>query len=82
MEDENLKGLEKYAYWWKVNKVLMGPSLYASSAVILAYSGMTLLFAFDPESTRPYLLFYQVGLPIFVISLWLAFSGLLLRDAK
>jgi hypothetical protein len=80
MKKQMLGDLDKYAYWIKVNNVLMGPSLIISSFIIISYCIATILFIVKPEVMSPYLTYYYIAFPFFIMSVWLAFTGFLLKE--
>ena len=60
MKKENLKDLEKYAYWIKVNDILAGPSFIVSSVIIIIYVIATILFLAGSVSIQHYLIYYYI----------------------
>jgi len=82
MKEKNLEYLEKYSIWIKINGALMGPSLIISLVYILFYMPVTVLLLLKPELIRPYLIYYYIGFPFFIIAVWLVFTGGLLRNMR
>ncbi len=82
MKKENLEYLEKYSIWIKINSALMGPSLIISLVYILFYILVIVLLLLKPELIQPYIIYYYVGFPFFIIAIWLVFTSGLLRSTK
>jgi len=74
--------MERYSVWIRINNSLMGPSLVISLAYILFFLGLTSLFWIKPELAKNYLTYYYIGFPFFIISIWIAFTGGLLKGIK
>ena len=78
-----LSKLEKYSPWIKINRKLAGPVLIVSVVYILVYLSIV-LYLWDDVLELGSLLqgLYFVGFGIFLVAVYLAFIGFLLRRIK
>jgi len=72
--------LHRYSFWVMVNKALMGPSLIISAFIIICYCFVTILTFVKPEWVMPYIIHYYIAFPVFIVAVWLGFTGVLLKD--
>jgi hypothetical protein len=75
------KDLENYSFWIKANDFLMGPSLILASSVIICFVAATIVTLAKPGLIAEYMRYYYALFPLFIISLWLAFTGVLLKES-
>lgn len=81
--DKILAKLEKYAFWIKINRRLAGPFLLISIIYILVYLTITFyLWSIGFQMTNIQQTLYFVGFGVFVITVYIAFTGILLRSIK
>jgi hypothetical protein len=75
--------LEKYPPGVKINRKLGGPVFIISFIYILAYLVITFyLWSIEFQMTNIQQTLYFVGFGLFVITIYLAFTGVLLRSIK
>jgi len=78
-----LAKLEKYSPWIRINRRLAGPVLILSVAYILVFLATTFyLLAIGFQMSNIQQTLYFIGFGLFVISIYLTFTGLLLRSIK
>jgi hypothetical protein len=76
-----LSRLEKYSPWLRTNRRLAGPVFIISVVYILVYLVVTsYLWSVGFQMTGIQQAAYLVGFALFVIAIYLAFTGLLLRN--
>ncbi len=81
--DKILAKLDKYSPWIKINRRLAGPILIISVVYILAYLAITFyLWSIEFQMTNIQQTLYFVGFGFFIITVYLAFTGILLRSIK
>ncbi len=73
------KDLHKFAFWIKFNNLLMGHSFIVSFFFVTIFCLATVLLFANPSLIDPYLKYYYMSFPAFIIALWLLFVGFLLR---
>ena len=78
-----LAKLEKYSPWIKINRKLAGPVLIISVVYILVYFVIS-FYLWDKALGLDSLLreLYFVGFGIFIVAVYLAFTGFLLKSIK
>ncbi len=81
--NEILSKLEKYSPWIKINRKLEGPVLIISLVYILVYLAITLyLWKIEFQMTDIHRITYFICFGLFIIAIYLAFTGFLLRRIK
>jgi len=80
---EILAKLEKYSPWIKINRRLAGPVFITSIIYILAYLAITFyLLGIGFQMTNIQQTLYFIGFGVFIVTIYLAFTGMLLRSIK
>lgn len=74
--------MERYSVWYKVNNLISGPYFFISIVYIILYAMLVVLYLLMPEDMDMYRVYYIIGFPIFLFTLYGAYVGLLMRDAK
>ena len=81
--DKILAKLEKYSPLIKINRRLAGPVFIISIIYILVYLAITFyLWSIGFQMTNIQQTLYFIGFGVFVITIYLAFTGMLLRSIK
>ena len=81
--DKILAKLEKYSPWIKINRRLARPVFIISVVYILVYLAITFYFwSIGFQMTNIQQTLYFIGFGLFIISIYLAFTGFLLRNIK
>jgi len=71
--------MEKYSVWVKVNRYIEGPLFVLSIIYIIFYLAILILSFLHQEIFKLYILYLGVGLIFFIFSIYIAFTGLLLK---
>jgi len=84
MEKNNiLSNLEKYSPWIGINRRLAGPILVINVIYILFYLVITFIFlGVGFRMTDIQQMVYYAGFGLFIVAVYLAFTGFLLRSIK
>ena len=72
--------LEIYSIWIRINNAIAGPYLLISFSYIVIFILVTTLIMLKPEVFKLYMIYYIIGIPLFIISVWIAFIGSMLRE--
>lgn len=81
-KDDAPREFEKYSVWLKVNRQIEGPLFIISSAYIIGYTVLLILWMLRPELLNQFLLYICIGFFFFVFAIYIAFTGLLLKGIK
>ncbi len=71
--------MEKYSIWVKVNRYIEGPLFVLSVIYIIIYSAILILSFLYSEIFKFHITYLGMGLIFFIFSIYIAFTGLLLK---
>ena len=79
MEKEKM---EEYSMWYRINNLIAGPYYIISLLYLILYIILIIRVITMPDFLKPFLRYYYVGFPLFLFSIYVAFSGFLLKSME
>jgi hypothetical protein len=82
IKKDDLKDLEKYSSWLRINRQLEGPLFTFSVSYIALYLGILVFITIKQLPVDSLFIYLVIGFIIFCFAMYIAFIGMILRGMR